>query len=159
MVQPSDKTTNYIVWDKKFELGIPMIDAQHKKIVDMCNELYQVLAHTNREDEKAWQNAMRKTLQEAAKYVNEHFRSEEGLLKAACYKNFDGHKCKHTEFIKEILNKIENFNTLTYNDAFKFVKFLYDWLLTHIAYVDKDYVPTVKAYALKREQENGAYHS
>ncbi|MBQ9495439.1 MAG: hemerythrin family protein [Treponema sp.] len=154
MAYSSDKTESYIIWDKRFELGIPMIDAQHKKIVDMCNELYQALIHTKKENEQEWKAAIRKTLQGTADYVKEHFRSEEGLLQAACYKNLDGHKCKHVEFIKEILDKIENFNTLTYNDAFKIVKFLYDWLLTHIAYVDKDYVPTVKAYALKREQEN-----
>ncbi|MBQ9238195.1 MAG: hemerythrin family protein [Treponema sp.] len=156
MISSTDKAENYIVWDKKFELGIPVIDTQHKKIVDMCNELYQVLARTKQEDEKQWRDGMRKVLQEAAKYVNEHFRNEEGLLKVVCYNNFDDHKCKHTEFIKEILNKIENFNALTYGDAFKFVRFLYDWLLTHIAYVDKDYVPAVKAYVIKREQDLNA---
>lgn len=31
---------NLIRWDPKFSLGIPLIDEQHKHLVELCNKLY-----------------------------------------------------------------------------------------------------------------------
>ena len=36
-----NQQNNLLIWDKKFELGIPAIDAQHEHLVELCNNLYQ----------------------------------------------------------------------------------------------------------------------
>ena len=32
-----------IKWDDKFLIGIPVIDEQHKKLIQLCEDLYQAL--------------------------------------------------------------------------------------------------------------------
>ena len=36
----ADFEKDFIKWEKRFELGIPVIDAQHKRLVELCNDLY-----------------------------------------------------------------------------------------------------------------------
>ena len=31
-----------VVWDDKYLLGIPEIDSQHKKLIEIANELYDI---------------------------------------------------------------------------------------------------------------------
>lgn len=37
----TDKTL--IKWDDKFLIGIPVIDEQHKKLIQLCEDFYQAL--------------------------------------------------------------------------------------------------------------------
>ena len=62
--------------------------------------------------------------------------------------NFQGlekHKNEHTEFRKKkILENIQNFDREDFVSSLQFVKFLYDWILYHIAYTDILYVKPLK---------------
>lgn len=143
---------DYVKWDPKFELGIPTIDEQHKKLVSLCNNLYQGILHSKESAAASWQDSLRGTLKECADYVMVHFRDEEKLLQAVGYADFDKHKQEHTKYTKQILETVQNFNNITVSDALKFAKFLYDWIISHIAYTDKLYVKSVLEYYQTRQQ-------
>ena len=81
--EESGKT--YIAWDPKFELGIPVIDSQHKKLVDLCNRLYEDLMKNK--DKDGWQMSLSGTLKECVEYVRTHFHDEEVIMRAAEYEN------------------------------------------------------------------------
>ena len=34
----ADFEKDFIKWEKRFELGIPVIDAQHKRLVELCTQ-------------------------------------------------------------------------------------------------------------------------
>lgn len=150
---PIDNNENpdYVKWDPKLELGIPVIDEQHKKLVALCNNLYQGILHT-KDSAGSWQESLRGTLKECADYVMVHFRDEEKILQAVGYADFANHKAQHEIYTKKILDTVQNFNTITVSDAIQFVKFLYDWIMSHIAYTDKLYVKSVQEYYAKRQQ-------
>lgn len=140
---------DYICWDPKFEIGIPVIDEQHKKLVELCNRFYLELLQYKSEGTPTWDYALKKALRECVEYVQTHFKNEETLMTACGYPNFAEHKKMHDMFIKKILETTDGFETATIGVAFKFVKFLYDWILSHIAHEDKLYVKYVLDYYRK----------
>ena len=146
----SEQNENLIVWDKKFELGIPTIDAQHERLVELCNNLYQGIIRQKNSGNAAWQSALSDTLRETVDYILVHFRDEEKLLAAIGYEQINEHKQQHQEFVAKTTETIANFDMATFQTAFDFVKFLYEWVLRHIAYEDKLYVKPVKEYMKKR---------
>lgn len=140
---------DYIRWDPKFEIGIPVIDEQHKKLVELCNRFYQELLQNKAEGNPPWDQSLRSALHECVDYVKTHFKNEETLMTACSYPNFAEHKKMHDMFIKNILETTNGFQEATIGVAFKFVKFLYDWILSHIAHEDKLYVKDVLGYYRK----------
>ncbi len=149
-----NENTDLLVWDKKFELGIPVIDSQHEHLVELCNTLYRSIIHQQKAGAEHWQIALSEALRETAGYIVIHFRDEEKLMKAAGYENFGEHRARHQEFISKVTDTITNFDKATFQTAFDFVKFLYDWILRHIAYEDKLYVKAVVEFSKQRNQKS-----
>lgn len=134
-----------IEWNKKYELGIPVIDNQHKKLVELCAEFYNSIIAPNK-DKDAWKTSLMNTLRACCDYVQTHFKAEEVLLTAAKYKDFSLHKAQHDEFTRRVLTTAKNFDTSNSFEAVKFARFLYDWILSHVSYEDKKYVPCLMEY-------------
>ena len=149
----SDQNESLVAWDKKLEFGIPKIDEQHKSLVELCNTLYQSIIRQKSEGKEGWQAALSDTMREAVDYILVHFRDEEKLLKAIGYEQFAEHKLRHQEFIAKTTETIANFDKATFQTAFDFVKFLYEWILRHIAYEDRLYVKPVMEYLQKRNAD------
>ena len=148
---PEESGKTYIAWDPKFELGIPVIDSQHKKLVDLCNRLYEDLMKNK--DKDGWQMSLSGTLKECVEYVRTHFHDEEVIMRAAEYENFASHKRSHEDFIHKILNTTHEFDKATFSTALQFVRFLYDWVLGHIAHEDKLYVKRILEYYRERKNQ------
>ena len=152
-----DERKIYITWEKKFELGIPVIDEQHKRLVQPCNHLYTEIVGQQTESRAGnlnWQIAFSSALRETVDYVQTHFRDEEKLLSAIGYPAFTQHKAQHQQFVAKITEMLSDFQHIESQDAINFLHFLYNWILEHIAVEDKQYVSAVIAY-LKNRQNNG----
>lgn len=143
----------YIKWEKRFELGIPLIDEQHKSLVKLCNDLHSQLMQNKAMAQNDWREVFTKAVQQGAAYVQTHFRDEENLMKAAGFSDFENHKKIHDSFTKKIINIASTFNDATMVTAFQFVKFLYEWILSHIAHDDKLFTRAVLEYYKKTGQQ------
>ena len=86
---------NLIVWKPSFAIGIPVIDAEHKQLVELCNELYKAIMSNKNSERK---DVVRIALKECADYVRTHFANEEKLMQVCGYKDFEAHKRTHAEF-------------------------------------------------------------
>lgn len=150
---PEDNEKIYIAWDSKFELGIPVIDSQHKKLVSLCNNLYEGLMKSKTEEQNGWQSSLTNTLRECVDYVKTHFHAEEAIMQAAGYENYANHKKLHEDFIYKILDTTREFDKATFSTALQFVRFLYDWILGHIAHEDKLYVKSILEYYRERKNQ------
>ena len=141
---------DFIKWDPKFALGIPIIDEQHKHLVELCNKLYTEVLDSRlkyeNDNNTQWQNALAGTLKECVNYVATHFSNEEKIMKLVGYEHFSEHKNRHDEFTKKVLETAKGFSSMDFSDAIKFCKFLYEWILSHIAHEDKLYVKKVLEY-------------
>ena len=150
---PEESGKIYMAWDPKFELGIPVIDNQHKKLVSLCNTLYEGLMKSKAAEKADWQASLTDTLRECVDYVKTHFHDEEAIMRAAGYENYATHKRAHEDFIHKVLNTTHEFNKATFSTALQFVRFLYDWILGHIAHEDKLYVKSILEYYRERKSQ------
>lgn len=148
---------DFIKWNPSFALGIPGVDNQHIHLVELCNKLYTGIMESRKKngnnDNANWQAALAGSLKECVNYVAIHFSYEEGLMKMAGYPEYANHKKRHDEFTRKVLETAQNFNTMDFSDAVKFCKFLYDWILSHIAHEDKLFVKSVIEYSQKNESK------
>lgn len=145
---------DYIVWDNKFSIGIPVIDEQHKNLVQLTNDYYQAVMATrgDLEFKKQLQDNVSAALKTCVEYVQTHFSAEEKLMIAANYPDYKKHKQQHVEFSTKVLETAKNFSNINFTDALNFAKFLYEWVLSHIAHEDKLFVKCVLDYYKSTKQ-------
>jgi len=143
-----------VSWSDNYATGIELIDAQHKELVNLTNELFRACL-TGREAVKA---AFKEAMSRMVDYVNFHFTVEMELLARINYPGLAGHKKQHDELIKKILAASKSFDGGRKFVANKFVRTLKDWIFGHIAISDKkyaDYVADQKSKGLLTDQMLG----
>ena len=123
----------FIPWEDRFAVGIPLIDEQHKKLLSLANKL-----HDNcRQGKEFVPEGFRAAAAAAVAYVSEHFSTEEKIMERVNYPGMAEHKREHQEFVKKVLTEVKNFEDGKAFVPNRFVMFLKDWTLSHIALMDK----------------------
>jgi hemerythrin len=132
-----------ITWGPQIELGIEKIDAQHKRLVELINELGQAMEEGRSAD------VMSATLVELVDYTHTHFRTEEVLLKEHGYEELPGHKREHRIFTDQIEIYRDRFESGFQSVTQALMDYLSGWLVTHITVSDRAYLPTLKDAGVK----------
>jgi hemerythrin len=125
----------FVEWDCRYSVAIPLIDDQHKHLIDLTNNLYACCI----EGEEDVQACFRDAIRGAVDYVKYHFAAEEKILENIRYPGFAVHKKEHESFVKKILEDVKNFEEGKKFVPNIFVRYLRDWILAHIAVEDKKY--------------------
>ena len=136
-------STDLIEWNNRLMIGIPMIDTQHKRLVELTNNLHFAC---RRGVENANLHFIG-TAQEVADYMVYHFSSEQKLMTFFQYPEFPAHKKEHDIFVKDVLAQIKKFSSSKHLVPHRFVQYLKEWILSHIAVTDKalaKYILSVK---------------
>ncbi|MCL1927202.1 MAG: bacteriohemerythrin [Treponema sp.] len=128
----NEKNHTLIEWEERYSVGIPVIDSQHKQLLITTNELYKA-CHLGSDLAK---QQFKKTVQEAVTYVKYHFSTEEQIMEKTAFPEITAHKKHHAEFIQKVLTDVTNFESGKQFVPHQFVRFLRDWVLSHIAIVD-----------------------
>ena len=127
-----------ITWGPSLEIGIGIIDSQHRRLVDLINELHEAI-------EKGRGNAVvGETLKGLADYAQTHFRTEEELLKKHGYDDLDLHCREHHIFTDQVQIYQVRFEAGSLKISDSVLGYLRGWLVTHIGSSDRDYIPTLK---------------
>lgn len=84
-----------IEWKKEWESNNKIIDAQHREILDMGNQLINLCI------EATSQKEIEKQLDSLLKHVSNHFKAEEAILKQVNYPGYS----HHAEIHYKLLNK------------------------------------------------------
>jgi len=134
------ENSELITWSDRLSCGIKLIDDQHKELVALVNEMYNHVTG----DEIQEYEYFNKVVQEAIKYARIHFATEEKIMLVAKIPGYDIHKKAHNSFILAVANNISNYKTGKKFNLFIFTKFLKDWVLSHIALMDKQYFEQIK---------------
>jgi hemerythrin len=120
-----------LTWDVSFEIGIPAIDEQHKKLVELANEAQaQVEAGADR-------GATEKALRALCDYTVEHFASEETYMDPEGYPDYDGHLMQHMECTTQALDFLETYSEGKTVAVAEFLSFVATWVRDHILQTDK----------------------
>lgn len=132
---------SFITWKDSFSVGVVSIDDQHKKLVEMINQLYQEFY------KGITDKFLSELITELEKYTVYHFSYEEKLMKLHNYKDFKEHKAEHEKFIEEIKAYKEKILKDNKTAVIDFATFLKNWLLKHIMGTDKKYKPLLEGKA------------
>jgi hemerythrin len=133
---PSGKDSTEIVkWGPKYEVGIKLIDAQHKELVSLTNELYR--ACIARDDTIG--TVFKEAMSEMVKYVQFHFGAENEIMKRTGFPNYQAHRKEHIVLINKILEAAKDYEKGDKYAPNHFVRTLKDWIFGHIAVSDQIY--------------------
>ncbi len=123
------------VWSDKYSVNIKEIDEQHKKLVDMLNELHDSMKAGKGKE------VLGSIFTGLIQYVGTHFATEERLMSSNAYPEYAAHKAEHTKLTQKALELQKNFQEGVPVLTVELMNFLKDWLQTHILGTDKKYGP------------------
>ena len=92
----------FLVWSPQYELGIPIIDEQHRGVVSLLNSLFYYISNPSR---KALIMPLLKTCK---RYIELHFITEEGVLSNTGYPDWQAHKATHRKIYAKLQAALHN---------------------------------------------------
>lgn len=95
--------SNQLVWQERFNIGVDVIDKEHKKLFNVLNKLF---AYGKEEEKSQW------VCQEAIKYFRDHslqhFSEEEEYMESIDYTGLETHRHIHNNFREKTLPLLES---------------------------------------------------
>lgn len=132
-----------IEWNSSLSVGVPSIDAQHSVLVSLLNDLHEAMLTG-----KA-QTRTGPLLRSLVIYTRDHFATEEALMERSGYAQLQKHRAQHQALIRKVEHYALRFehgeNTLN----LQLLRFLRDWLTTHIQQEDMAYAPTLQQHNIR----------
>lgn len=134
-----------LVWNVEYFLGIPEMDAEHCRIIEMINRLDEA---KNRPDAlpTAW-----RIVNELANYISLHFTHEESLMERSGYPDLPSHREAHRAFEE----RVEDLRSRANLENGEVRALLQQWLEEHILKIDRAYVPHVQNWQDIRVGDGG----
>jgi hemerythrin len=140
-----ETTKTLVEWNSRYLIGIPLIDEQHRELIELTNKLYEACLSGDQTANDIFKEAARRMVD----YIKYHFGAEEKILENVRYPELAAHKREHEKLIKDVLEHVRLFQEGKKFIPNNFARTLKDWILNHIAMVDKKY--SVYIMNLKKE--------
>jgi hemerythrin len=144
---PVRPVLQFAEWSDVLELGLPLIDAQHRRF-------FELAASFSGQDDQV---RVMKALAMLSDYIRSHFRDEEQLMAAGNYPGLEAHCRLHADFRRMLADLFRRARGMTLDEIADEVKYLINgWFYHHIVTVDFEYAPyVVPEYAAKRKRSAG----
>jgi hemerythrin len=130
----------FIVWSSEYNLGIPIIDEQHRGIVSTINSLHFGLQNN------FGKHMLSPIIDMMHNYTRIHFQVEESFLEKIDFPHAKKHHELHNDLTTELFNAGKN--SVLDKDPYEFMDFLKNWWINHICREDliyRDYIlPSAK---------------
>ena len=126
-----------MLWKDKYELGVAVIDAQHKELFRRVESFLQALRSEVSWDEKI--PKINETLEFMKGYVVEHFHDEEEYQRSINYPGYQAHKQIHDGMVNYVLEVSKQYDQSNNNEDLmqQFGGRLMAWLINHVAAEDQ----------------------
>ena len=124
----------FLKWNKDYSVQVEEIDNQHKKLVEMLNELYVAFMH--KEQDKKVEEIITRMVD----YTIYHFDTEETYFQELNYEDADEHIAEHEDFKNKLAEFQEKLKKNKSALAIETINFLRGWLVNHIGKNDKKYI-------------------
>ncbi len=133
-----------MTWNEKMSVGVAVIDAEHKKLVGMLNDLYDGVQAGKAAE------ALGKVLDGLISYTAAHFRHEEELFAKTGYPAATAHKKEHDDLTRQVLDVQAKYKAgISGTLSLEVMTFLKNWLVTHIQGSDRSYGPHLNANGVR----------
>lgn len=125
-------------WQRKYEIGHPRIDFEHRIFLDLIDQLAQ------QADSGVPAKRLLRTCAELYKYADFHFFSEEGLMEDVEWPGTAAHKALHRELLKQLQDYIDSV-ALDHVRTSEMITFLVQWFTSHTGSEDRKLVHALPA--------------
>ncbi len=133
----------FINWSDAYSVQIEEIDNQHKKLIDLINELFDSM-------QKGQSNkVIGRILNDLVNYTVFHFKNEETYFDRFNYEETEEHKAKHKRLVDKVVKIKSDFESGKISVSTDLLKFLKRWLFEHILETDKKYVKCFQLNGVK----------
>lgn len=122
-----------ISWKEKHSVGIAEIDAQHKRLFAIMNELNDAMASEQAKD------ILEGILDRLVNYTATHFVTEERLMKEHGFAGHDAHKKVHAQLTAKVRDFQDDYHQGRVAMSIDVMHFLMEWLDQHILGTDMEY--------------------
>lgn len=128
-----EKPDMFIEWDDKYSVKIIEIDAQHRRLFEIYNNLVNAMY------QGVGMKELGNALTELLDYSVMHFMTEEGYMEKYGYPELDVHKNAHKEFRERFYKLHKEFHEGKPVLTAEVVDYLRDWIKGHVLNVDQRY--------------------
>ncbi len=130
----------HIQWKERYNIGYKEIDAQHKDLLDLLNELIDLVGASGDSE------VVVGIFHRLCEYVLTHFATEERYMRACEYPQLAEHEALHATFVQKLLELNRTYDPADPHLLQETLEFLKQWYLDHILKADMDYVPFMRRY-------------
>lgn len=122
-----------VIWSGEFEVGVELIDRQHRELIDRINRLMSGIREGRGREETS---GLMRFLQE---YVVEHFKAEEGFMLRNHYADYAEHKELHDTFIADLEELVDTLESSGVDSNLVVIvnQKVINWMVAHIFLMDK----------------------
>jgi len=121
-----------LVWSDDFLVGVPEIDEQHRRLLELLAEFYEKLAEAEHGSE-----ALGALVCGLLDYTRYHFTTEERLMRQSGFPESVQHREQHASFVARAADMADRFTRGRLVLSLEATGFLRDWLFNHILVTDK----------------------
>lgn len=120
-------------WTDEFSVGIKLIDKQHMILIRTINLLAMAVQRNSSKD------LLTEIMETLVDYTDTHFAYEEELFDRFGYPDTAEHKAAHRSLLGKVVDFKQRWDLGQTEIGPELLKFLVDWLRTHILGLDKKY--------------------
>ncbi|MEO1063794.1 MAG: bacteriohemerythrin [Actinomycetota bacterium] len=120
-----------MTWGPALQVGFGDIDAQHKRLVELVNELNDEMRAGSGRD------AVGPVLTELVRYTVDHFAFEERLMQEHDISTSAAHLDEHRQLVAQVASFKEDYEAGSAAVSVELMTFLRKWLTGHILKSDK----------------------
>ena len=122
-----------IDFSPEYSVGIAEMDTEHRKLIDIFNELYDAMKQGKSKE------VLDSVFSDLIQYTTTHFSDEEALLARHGYPGLNIQKEQHQLLVQSVKDKYEKFKSGAFMISIELINFLRDWLTNHIMKSDRLY--------------------
>ena len=150
----SIKPIDPITWLSEMSVGVEVIDNDHKKLLNLINEM-DFIIHADVASKKG---AIESVISELIDYTIYHFDREEKLMEACGYPELERHKRVHETLKLQVQTYMDSYQQNPNSFEPKAMRiFLNLWLVDHIMSMDKEYESWMQDKAELIENTNAEF--
>jgi hemerythrin len=118
-------------WKDSYLVGQPQIDAQHKRLFELGDQLHAAMIAGKGKD------VLTRTLGDLIDYTKRHFADEEKLMQQSNYPDYIHHKELHDKLTAQVVQFQTDLGSGKSAVTIQLLQFLKDWLKHHIGETDR----------------------
>ncbi|MCG8338858.1 MAG: bacteriohemerythrin [Proteobacteria bacterium] len=133
----------FMQWEQAYSVNIRSIDDQHKKMIDLINELYDCVKGGSERER------LNETFLRLSVYTVKHFIYEEALFKKHAYSDLFEHKKKHDELAEQLTEFHKKYSVQKEEINEELINFFKETMFEHITTCDREYIEYMSDHGIK----------